>query len=247
MKTVAVIKNELFKDYLKVVSTDNLEQTLDNPAVPVPFVCVAAVQNPNSEKIAAEINKFFEHRKLNGKDFLAMGEEDVTQLHFLFNLVQLSSGGESLSATVAPVATVSPSVEKQVKVAKPVATVIEEVAPVVVEEPSIVESIVVETVAEVVEPSVETAFVEEVQDSADYSEVIEALGIPKNSIIQFIKNEDVTATILDEKTVVLDGEELPIVDATKKAFKKAGVTGMALGLPNWNYQGTSLKALKDKK
>jgi hypothetical protein len=272
MKTVAAIKNELFKDYLKVVSTDNLEQTLDNPAVPVPFVCVAAVQNQNSETIAAEINKFFEHRKLKGKDFLAMSEEDLTQLHFLFNLVQLSGGGQVPVAapvvsapTPTPTPTPAPVAEKTVKVEAP-AVVVEEKAEVIVEAPVVVETPVVEAVVEpvvetpaVVEEKVEEVVAEtpaveavveapavEVKEVAASSELIESLGIAKGSTIHFIKNEEVTATILDEKTVVFDGEELPIVDATKKAFKKAGVTGMALGLANWNYEGTSLKALKEK-
>jgi hypothetical protein len=278
MKTIAAIKNELFQDYLKVVSTDNLEQTLDNPNVPVPFICVAAVQNPNSDKLAAEINKFFEHRKLKNKDFLAMNSDDLTQLHFLFNLVQLSTTGEStVVAPTAPVVEkaveVAPVVEKAVE-AKPTKVKESPVVEAVVEEAPVVEAApAVEAVAEekvevvveaepevevestpVVEVAAETVVevasvaeeVEEVAVSAEGAELIESLGIPKNSTIHFAKNAEVTATLVDEKTVVFDGEELPIVDATKKAFKKAGTTGMALGLANWNYEGTSLKALKDK-
>lgn len=289
MKTIAAIKNELFQDYLKVVSTDNLEQTLDNPNVPVPFVCVASVQNPNSDKLAAEINKFFEHKKLKNKDFLAMNSDDLAQLSFLFNLVQLSTTGES-NVLTAPVA--APVVEAKVE------TAVEEVAPVVekaveIKQPKVKEASVAEVTAEpevvasaplveeVVEEKVETVVeaepevvlettpvvaevgvaaeavfeVESVPEvaeeevvavSTEGAELIEALNIPKNSTIHFAKNAEVTATIIDEKTVVFDGEELPIVDATKKAFKKAGTTGMALGLANWNYEGTSLKALKDK-
>jgi hypothetical protein len=285
MKTIAAIKNELFQDYLKVVSTDNLEQTLDNPNVPVPFVCVAAVQNPNSDKLAAEINKFFEHKKLKNKDFLAMNSDDITQLHFLFNLVQLSTTGESTAVTtpvatapvaeavvekaveVAAVVEAAPVVEKAVEakpakvkeapIAEPVVETVAEEAPVVEEKVEVVVEVepevqvestpAVEVAAEtVVEVASVAETVEEVAVSSEGAELIEALGIPKNSTIHFAKNAEVTATIVDEKTVVFDGEELPIVDATKKAFKKAGTTGMALGLANWNYEGTSLKALKDK-
>lgn len=278
MKTIAAIKNELFQDYVKVVSTDNLEQTLDNPNVPVPFICVAAVQNPNSDKLAAEINKFFEHKKLKNKDFLAMDASDLAQLNFMFNLVQLSTTGESTVVT-APVAAVAEVVEKaveevvaapvvekavEVKAAKvkeapvvevePVAEVAEvvEVAPVAEEKVEV--SVEVEVESTPVEVAVETVVevasvaeeVEAVAVTPEAGEMIESLNIPKNATIHFAKNAEVTATIVDEKTVVFDGEELPIVDATKKAFKKAGTTGMALGLANWNYEGTSLKALKDK-
>jgi hypothetical protein len=258
MKTIAAIKNELFQDYLKVVSTDNLEQTLDNPNVPVPFICVAAVQNPNSDKLAAEINKFFEHKKLKNKDFLAMDASDLAQLNFMFNLVQLSTTGESnvvtapIAAAVAPVAEVvveevvaAPVVEKAAKGKEaPVAEVAVETQ-VEVEVESTPVEVAVETVVEVASVAEEVE-AEAVAVTPEAGEIIESLNIPKHSTIHFAKNAEVTATIVDEKTVVFDGEELPIVDATKKAFKKAGTTGMALGLANWNYEGTSLKALKDK-
>lgn len=289
MKTIAAIKNELFKDYLKVVSTDNLEQTLDNPAVPVPFSCIVSVQNQNSDKLAVEINKFFEHRKIKNKDFLAMSEEDLGQLQFFFNLIKLSSGGEALAPVVPtveqvtekpvvikedkpePVAVVEQVIEKTVAIKEdkpepvPVAeqvnektvTIKEDKPEPLVEQVDFIEPtnpIVDESASEVeVVDTTETAEAPTVSENKENastdasSEHIESLGIPKNSIIHFIKNEDLTATLLDEKTVVFDDEELPIVDATKKAFKKSGMTGMALGLSNWSYEGTSLKTLKDKK
>ena len=37
MKTLAVIKNDLFKDYLRFVSTSDLPSVLDNPDIPVPL------------------------------------------------------------------------------------------------------------------------------------------------------------------------------------------------------------------
>lgn len=288
MKTLAAIKNELFKDYIKLVSTDDLESTLDNPNVPVPFVCVAAVQNNNADALVEQLNNFFAHRKLKNKDFLAVGEDDLSQLHFLFNLIQISGGGKP--STTASVEVIK-AVETETPVAKPVvATVVEKVeqpkaeikAEVVKEEPKVVESPATEVIeATVVAETVEEPKVEEkskpkssadalaealiqsavstadeddevpfgdepVAASEGSAELIESLGIPKYSVIKFIKNEEITACIVDEKTVMYEDEQLSIVDATKRAFKKAGVTGMALGLANWNYEGTSLKALKDK-
>jgi len=255
MKTLAAIKNELFKDYLKIVSTDNLEATLDNPSVPMPFVCVAKVENQNADVLVNEINKFFNHKKLNNKDFICVDSDDINQLNFLFNLISLSGGGATLTTAsaietiskvdnvVAPIV-IEKSIPKEVVVDK----VEEKVETPVVEKQkseadamadAIIQSAIVHATEEVVE--------EEKSTATESETLIESLGIPKNSLIHFIKSEVITASIIDEKTVVYEGEQLPIVDATKRAFKKAGVTGMALGLSNWNYEGTSLKALKEKK
>ncbi len=254
MKTLAAIKNELFKDYLKIVSTDNLEATLDNPSVPMPFVCVAKVENQNADVLVNEINKFFNHKKLNNKDFICVDSDDMAQLNFLFNLISLSGGGATLTPasaieTISKVDTVVTPIVIEKSLPKEVEAKVEEKVetPVVEKQKSeadamadaIIQSAIVHATEEVVE--------EEKSTATESETIIESLGIPKNSLIHFIKSEVITASIVDEKTVVYEGEQLPIVDATKRAFKKAGVTGMALGLSNWNYEGTSLKALKEKK
>jgi hypothetical protein len=281
MKTLAAIKNELFKDYLKIVSTDNLEQTLDNPAVPVPFVCVASVENNNAEALAVEINKFFNHKKIKNKDFLAVDEDDIAQLNFLFNLISVSGGNpsvatqpaievkskvkEEVKSNVAPaeskveqVKAIVEEVKAEIKVEAVVEPVIETEVSVVDEKVVPQEAVEVEDFANTVDelesstPVVTESFadtieeLEEASPAVDSNVIIESLGIPVNSGISFIKKPEITAILIDEKTISLDGETLSIVDGTKKAFKKAGVTGMALGLANWNFEGNSLKSLKDK-
>lgn len=254
MKTLAAISNELFKDYLKIVSTDNLEATLDNPLVPVPFTCVASVQNQNADLLMTEINQFFNHKKIKNKDFLALDENDIAQLKFLLNLIQISSGGV---ATQEVQQTKSIKIERATenKSEKPSVTVKEEVE-IKVEQKEQEEVRVLEvetdtsTVATVSNDSTEENFADTVDEMLGVSnsgDVIESLGVPVGATINLVKDEKIVATILDEKTIDFDGEKLAIVDGTKKAFKKAGVTGMALGLANWNYNGQSLKSLKDNK
>lgn len=250
MKTLAVIKNELFKDYLKIISTDNLEEALDNPAVPVPFTCVLSVENPNSDKLSEELNSFFANKKLPKKDFLSVTEQDVEHMNFIFNLIKISGGQNPepivQKTQVKAKETVNVEVKGSVKIAEPV---IAEVAPEKVEE----KSTLVETVAQ---PEIVTQAVEEDLPIFDAEmdekpvvsgDVIDSLGVPVNATIHLVKDEKVTAKIIDEKTIEFEGEAIAIVDGTKKAFKKAGVTGMALGLANWNYNGQSLKSLKDNK
>lgn len=242
MKTLAAISNELFKDYLKIVSTDNLEATLDNPLVPVPFTCVASVQNQNADLLMNEINQFFNHKKIKNKDFLALNEEDINQLKFLLNLIQISSGGspQEIKPTTKIEKVTEVKHEKQtVEVKEEVQIKVEQTK----QEP------VVE-LSQSSDVSVEENFsdtVDEMLDSSSSGDMIDSLGVPVGATINLVKDEKVLAKILDEKTIEFDGESLPIVDGTKKAFKKAGVTGMALGLANWNYNGQSLKSLKDNK
>ncbi len=259
MKTLAAIKNELFKDYLKIVSTDNLEQTLDNPLVPVPFTCVSSVQNPNAEALVVELNKFFEHKKIKNKDFLALDENETQQLKFLINLIQVSTTGVSHSpavvAEVAPTPAPKPEVKVEEKVEVKAESVKEELpeppAEVHVELEPIKSTVpspaAEESFAETIKEISETPFDEPVVQASSSDEIIEELGIPKNSVITLIKNEKITATIIDEKHIEFEGEVLGMIDGTKKAFKKASVTGMALGLANWNYNGQNLKSLKDNK
>lgn len=52
MKKLAVIKNQLFKDYIKIVSTDNLEEVLDNPNIPLPFTCEFEVAVEKADELS---------------------------------------------------------------------------------------------------------------------------------------------------------------------------------------------------
>ena len=54
MKKLAVIKNQLFKDYIKIVSTDNLEEVLDNPNIPLPFTCEFEVAVEKADELSVE-------------------------------------------------------------------------------------------------------------------------------------------------------------------------------------------------
>ena len=248
MKTLAVIKNELFKDYLKIISTDNLEETLDNPNVPVPFTCVFSVENPNSDKLAEELNHFFLDKKIPKKDFLSVSEKDLNQMSFLFNLIKISSGVN----VDANLVTNSPSIQHQSFEQEPISS------DVILENQqdlsTISEELIQQTNSEV--NLNESTFIEEIEDNSIIFEpekdmvdndIIESLGVPIHSTITLVKDESIVAKIIDEKTIEFEDEILPIIDGTKKAFKKAGVTGMALGLANWNYNGQSLKSLKDNK
>ncbi len=250
MKTLAVIKNELFKDYLKIISTDNLEEALDNPAVPVPFTCVLSVENPNSDKLSEELNQFFANKKLPKKDFLSVTEQDVEYMSFMFNLIKISSGETPepivQKTQVKAKETINVEVKGSTKLAEPVVAEVipEKTAETATATDPVVDNQITKSGFEEEQPFFDGELEEQKVSSSD---IIDSLGVPVGSTIHLVKDEKVTATILDEKTIEFDGETLAIVDGTKKAFKKAGVTGMALGLANWNYNGQSLKSLKDNK
>lgn len=294
MKTLAVIKNELFKDYLRFVSTSDLPSVLDNPDIPVPFTCLDSVENKNSDALADQLKSYFNQSKVKNKDFYTLDSDTEAQLHFMLNLIKLSSGQEPAS-TVAPVtspvvvkeptpvvakevvqpvvAVVAPvvKVEAPVVVETPVQEVVKpvEVTPVVVaapvevvedvftteeddpfgfknptEETEVVASVVQEVAPVVVTPEPEV--VKEVELAAPAVELIASLGIPKGAVINFIKDESITATLVDDKTVSYDGQSMTLVEAAKGAFKKSGTVGMAVGLSNWNFEGETLKAWKEK-
>lgn len=262
MKTLAAIKNELFQDYLKIISTNNLEQTLDNPLVPVPFTCIASLENQNADLLVVEINKFFEHKKIKNKDFLHLDEKDISHLHFLFNLIQLSTSGVSNNTNilrqVEPPKSIEvtqpefqPIVEENTVLTKETEQkVLEEEIPFIEEESPFNENLEnkqKESFLEAIEDLVIPTDKKNNESIVKDDNLIKELGIPKNSVIHLIKDEKITAIIIDEKHIEFEGEVIPVTEGTKKAFKKAGVTGMALGLANWNYNGQNLKSLKDNK
>lgn len=343
MKTLAVIKNELFKDYLRFVSTSDLPSVLDNPDIPVPFTCVESVDNQNSDALMNQLKQYFNNSKVGNKDFYTLDEQTQTQLEFMFNLIKLSSGqpGSEVIAQAPSnqIATSTQAVEQPAKVveapvtknalqflpeqqvetlpevapapvveapaveptttvveptpvvAEPIATtqpveqpappVQETVTPVVTpvinpeaqEEVSVfaeseqddpfgfktkeepvkadtkVEAPAVEPTSVVAEPVATATTVEQAEpvvEQANSVAMIDSLGIPQGATINFIKDASITATLVDEKTVNYDNQNMTLVEAAKAAFKKSGTVGMAVGLSNWNYEGETLKAWKEK-
>lgn len=289
MKTLAVIKNELFKDYLRFVSTSDLPSVLDNPDIPVPFTCLESVENGNSDALMEQLKTYFNRSKVGNKDFYTLDDDNVAQLQFMFNLIKLSSG-QSVSSTpvVAPVTktiavehavqpepatkVVQPTVETPVVKSEPVVETPVVVQPVVetpVEVAPVQHEPVVAPVAEtkvddvftaedddpfgfkdeVVQPVVETPVVElaPVQsEPVTAVEMIESLGIAKGSTVHFLKSNEITATLIDDKTLEFDGQKMTLVEAAKAAFKKSGTVGMAVGFSNWLYEGETLKVWKEK-
>jgi len=295
MKTLAVIKNELFKDYLRFVSTSDLPSVLDNPDIPVPFTCLESVENGNSDALMEQLKSYFNRSKVGNKDFYTLDEDNVAQLQFMFNLIKLSSG-QSVSSTPVVEAKIATAVETKVEpvVAQPepvvevarvveVAPVIEtKVEPVVQPEPVVeVAPVVEEVVAPVVEAKVDDVFNGEDDDPFGFKsesavevapvvetkvepvvqpepvveaapvveekiEMIESLGIAKGATVHFLKSNEITATLIDDKTLEFDGQKMTLVEAAKAAFKKSGTVGMAVGFSNWLYEGETLKAWKEK-
>lgn len=329
MKTLAVIKNELFKDYLRFVSTSDLPGVLDNPDIPVPFTCVESVDNQNSDALLAQLKQYFNNSKVGNKDFYTLDEATQTQLEFMFNLIKLSSGqpGSNVSAQAPsnPVVTAAQPVEQPANLVEApvtknalqflpeqkVETVPEVVQAPVVETPAVEQTATVEptpvvaepvteqpapvqaTVTPVVTPVIHPEAQEEVSVFADSEQddpfgfktkeepvktetkveatpvvaeavaqpvaqpepvvepakqvaMIDSLGIPQGATISFIKDASITATLVDEKTVNYDNQNMTLVEAAKAAFKKSGTVGMAVGLSNWNYEGETLKSWKEK-
>lgn len=147
MKKLAVITNELFKDYLKIVSTEDLDKTLDNPDVPIPYECLNSVENTNSDALAEQLATFFSQSKIPNKDFYKLNEENVGQLEFMMNLIKLSSNGSVRQSAIVsrrPLPITEPITVEEVVPVPEIETVqsVEEVTPVVtttVAEPVILE------------------------------------------------------------------------------------------------------------
>lgn len=314
MKTLAVIKNELFQDYLRFVSTSDLPNVLDNPDIPVPFTCVESVDNNNADELLEQIKFYFNNSKIKNKDFFIFNEDSAAQLKFMFNLIKLSSGQQSAPSqtsqavveTVQSVTKVSPVVviepvlvphlieevistpiienhaEPALEIVTPnvveanvqvtpieVTDIVDEVFSVEEDDPfgfkvpeeiqvhnpvvSKLEPVPVLAVEEVVTVKVEAEREEEENVPlvspvlvAPVVEMIASLGIPKGSIIHFIKDESITAILVDEKTVHYNDQNMTLVEAAKAAFKRSSTVGMAVGLSNWNFSGETLKSWKEK-
>ena len=260
MKKLAVIKNQLFKDYIKIVSTDNLEEVLDNPNIPLPFTCEFEVTVEKADELSEELKVYLNHKKVKNKDFIIWDDEVEAHLNFIFKVIKLSTGATVVaSKPVVHAIKVEEVVKEEVK--EPVKVEVKEVVQPVVnttskeEAKQAMNAVVAEEDDDEVfasspapAPVKEESSVEVVEEQKNNDEdviLISSLNIPVNSTIQFSKKDTITAVLVDEKTVIFEDEEMPLIDATKKAFKKAGVTGLPLGLANWNYQGKSLKSFKE--
>lgn len=261
MKKLAVIKNQLFKDYIKIVSTDNLEEVLDNPNIPLPFTCEFEVTVEKADELSEELKVYLNHKKVKNKDFIIWDDEVEAHLNFIFKVIKLSTGSTVVASKPVVHATKVEEVVKE-EVKEPVKVEVKEVVQPVVnttskeEAKQAMNAVVAEeddddevfasspAPAPVKEDS-SVKMVEEQKNNDEDVILISSLNIPVNSTIQFSKKDTITAVLVDEKTVIFEDEEMPLIDATKKAFKKAGVTGLPLGLANWNYQGKSLKSFKE--
>lgn len=260
MKKLAVIKNQLFKDYIKIVSTDNLEEVLDNPNIPLPFTCEFEVAVEKADELSEELKVYLNHKKVKNKDFIIWDDEVEAHLNFIFKVIKLSTGATVVASKPVVHATKVEEVVKE-EVKEPVKVEVKEVVQPVVnttskeEAKQAMNAVVAEEDDDEVfasspapAPVKEESSVEMVEEQKNNDEdviLISSLNIPVNSTIQFSKKDTITAVLVDEKTVIFEDEEMPLIDATKKAFKKAGVTGLPLGLANWNYQGKSLKSFKE--
>jgi hypothetical protein len=261
MKKLAVIKNQLFKDYIKIVSTDNLEEVLDNPNIPLPFTCEFEVAVEKADELSEELKVYLNHKKVKNKDFIIWDDEVEAHLNFIFKVIKLSTGSTVVASKPVVHATKVEEVVKE-EVKEPVKVEVKEVVQPVVnttskeEAKQAMNAVVAEeddddevfasspAPAPVKEDS-SVKMVEEQKNNDEDVILISSLNIPVNSTIQFSKKDTITAVLVDEKTVIFEDEEMPLIDATKKAFKKAGVTGLPLGIANWNYQGKSLKSFKE--
>ena len=261
MKKLAVIKNQLFKDYIKIVSTDNLEEVLDNPNIPLPFTCEFEVAVEKADELSEELKVYLNHKKVKNKDFIIWDDEVEAHLNFIFKVIKLSTGSTVVASKPVVHATKVEEVVKE-EVKEPVKVEVKEVVQPVVnttskeEAKQAMNAVVAEeddddevfASSSAPAPVKEESSVEVVEEQKNNDEdviLISSLNIPVNSTIQFSKKDTITAVLVDEKTVIFEDEEMPLIDATKKAFKKAGVTGLPLGLANWNYQGKSLKSFKE--
>lgn len=260
MKKLAVIKNQLFKDYIKIVSTDNLEEVLDNPNIPLPFTCEFEVAVEKADELSEELKVYLNHKKVKNKDFIIWDDEVEAHLNFIFKVIKLSTGATVVASKPVVHATKVEEVVKE-EVKEPVKVEVKEVVQPIVnttskeEAKQAMNAVVAEEDDDEVfasspapAPVKEESSVEVVEEQKNNDEdviLISSLNIPVNSTIQFSKKDTITAVLVDEKTVIFEDEEMPLIDATKKAFKKTGVTGLPLGLANWNYQGKSLKSFKE--
>lgn len=301
MKTIAVIKNELFKDYLKIVSTDNLEQVLDDPNIPLPFTCLDSVDNSNSDELAKQLVGFFEANKVKNKEFFILDDNKTSDLLFMLNLIKLSSAqSEPVHRRPLPdlplldnldLNSLTKNEVESPKIVTSNETIhedtleevhqnLEELNSIIEEQTStdVIEELPVTIAAPIVQtqheqlnpvestPVESTDFdpfkpvlsnfqddidtvVEDIQvedTTSQHNDLVSVLGIPKNSTLHYFKDNNVTATLIDENNVFFDGQLLSLNEAAKAVNKKLSIIGLPNGLNNWLYNGVTLKVLKEQ-
>lgn len=240
MKTVAVIKNPLFKDYIRIVSTDNLSKVIEHPDLPLDFKVEMSAKLKRSDEVANLLNSWFIKKKLEKKDFILNDEDVDAQLKFFMQLISLVSDNVDSGAFIK-----EKVITEDKFVANNINSVIQEDSTIQVATSKIEDPIHnKETVLD--KPISHLDFVTSEVVQEDAKSMIDGLNLAVGTEISFFKSESLKAILMDEKTVVFDGVKMSLMDATKKAFKQSGHTGLPLGLGNWLHDGKTLKEIKDE-
>lgn len=102
MKTVAVIKNELFGNYVRIVSTSDLSSLLNSPDVPVAYECITGVEMSDmvATAVTDKVRAIFDSEKITGKDFFNLSEERMGLLTSIMEIAKLASAGLPSEALV---------------------------------------------------------------------------------------------------------------------------------------------------
>ena len=73
------------------------------------------------------------------------------------------------------------------------------------------------------------------------------VGIKPGAQLRFVRNEKITATVVDDSYINLDGEVLSLSPATLKALKKTGLTWKSVqGSVYWLYGDMTLQELREE-
>lgn len=102
MKTVAVIKNELFGNYVRIVATSDLSSLLNSPDVPVAYECITGVEMSDivATAVTDKVRTIFDSEKITGKDFFNLSEERMGLLTSIMEIAKLASAGLPSEALV---------------------------------------------------------------------------------------------------------------------------------------------------
>jgi hypothetical protein len=68
------------------------------------------------------------------------------------------------------------------------------------------------------------------------------MGIPDGSVLQFTES-DATVTVIGEKKVIVNGEEMSLTAATRQLL---GLEYSVAPGPYWTYEGKLLRAIYDE-
>ena len=68
-----------------------------------------------------------------------------------------------------------------------------------------------------------------------------SVGIPVGAILTFARDENVTATVVNDRTVKFEGEDMSLSRAADIALRRMGINWSAVqGANHWNYEGEIL-------